>query len=337
MNFYYTDQAGEVIGPVSRAQLQQFVDADLLPPTTQVCYEGSEEWQPISAYIQRTKKPPTKAQPTPSQTAPSQTATVPARTSASPMKLFVAVFLAIVVAGGCLMAGWQLFLRDESAKPFTLSTSKANEGILERKGQLEGEVFVVTKGGQNYKLGLVATALYSLDTLKPYLDQKKKEADTELARLAPLIESAKAAKDSKETAERAAFEAELHANYSDPNRRPLEAAAEKARSERDAARNAYYDLLSERRHFLSGSYYFDALPEPIVTTQTNSDGKFAIEVPTKGQFAIAATAKRSVGDSTEHYYWLTQISLDGAPKKTIMLSNNNLTSEGSSDSLITTN
>ena len=99
---------------------------------------------------------------------------------------------------------------------------------------------------------------------------------------------------------------------------------------------AYYNLLHEQDKFVSGAFYFDGLPQPLVTTQTSSDGKFTIEIPTKGNFAMAANARRTVGDSTENYYWLIKVSLDGAAKRAIMLSNNNLTSEGSSDSLITT-
>ncbi|MEI7821024.1 MAG: DUF4339 domain-containing protein [Verrucomicrobiota bacterium] len=339
MNFYYTDQAGEVVGPVSRAQLQQFVDADVLPPTTQVCYEGSQEWQPIAAYIQRTTKPATKAQPILSQKAPLQKAVISAPTSASPMKLFVAVFVAIVVAGGCLMGGWYFFLQDKAPKPFTISTPTkpaAGEALFERKGELSGEAFIVTKGGQNYKLGLVPIALYSLETLKPHLDQKRQEAQSELTRLKPLMQAAKSDMDAKHNAERTAFDAYLRVNYSDPNKNALDAAHKEAGKQWETATSAYYSLLGQQSRLVSGAFYFSGLPEPLAKTQTNSDGRFTIEMPTKGKFAVAANAHRSVGDSTERYYWLISIALDGAAKKTTMLSNNNLTSEDAPDSLIFT-
>ncbi len=207
--------------------------------------------------------------------------------------------------------------------------------LHERKGQLEGEVFVVTKGGQNYKLGLVQIALFPMETLQPNLNRKKSEAEAKLQTLKPRLAAAKAEKELAERAERAALEAmrsaPLTAVYA-----PLADAVEKAHQHKDTASRIYDALLVEQRGYLLGRYYFDALPKPIVRTQTNSDGKFAIEVPTKQQFAIAATAERIVGDSTERYYWLIKVSLDGAPKKTIMLSNNNLSSEASPDSLIVT-
>jgi len=232
------------------------------------------------------------------------------------------------------MAAWSIFLRDHGAKPFTISTKPGNESILERKGQLEGEVFIVTQGGQNYKLGLVQIALYPMDTCRTSLDRKKSEANAALQVLKPKIAAAKAENDQANQAESTAFNAAL--NSSIQNRNALEAARDEARERQNATLDAYFELLGQQNSYTSDRFYFDALPEPLVTTQTNSDGRFTLEVPTKGQFVIAATGSRSVGDSTEHYYWLLKISLDGVAKKTIMLSNNNLTSERFPDSLLLT-
>ena len=207
---------------------------------------------------------------------------------------------------------------------------------FERKGDLEGEVFIVTRGSQNYKPGLVPIALYSLDSLKPYLEQKKQQAETEFARLGRLVDPAKSEMNAKEKARDAAFQAFLNAGNSDPNRPSLEAAYHQAKGQCELVARAYYFLLDAQSKFVSGAFYFDGLPEPLVTTQTNSDGKFTIEIPVKGNFVIAAHADRTIGNSTEHYYWLLKVSLDGAAKKAIRLSNNNLSSEGSSDSLIIT-
>jgi hypothetical protein len=209
--------------------------------------------------------------------------------SPSPLVLFFAVFLAIVCGGG-LLFGWDYFIREKNAKPYTLpapvTTESPAESVFERNGMLDGEVFIVTKGGQNYKLGLVSVGLYPLSAVKEYVDQKAKDANAELARLAPLLDSA--------------------------------------------------DLLEKSLNVSSGDYYFHDLPQPITATQTNSDGRFQIELPTKGDFVVAAQAHRTVGNWVERYYWLLKISLDGSQSKTIMLSNNNLSSERSPDQLIHT-
>jgi hypothetical protein len=57
INFYYTDESGNVAGPVTREQLQKLVDAGSTPENCQACYEGSEEWKPLSTYIHATPKP----------------------------------------------------------------------------------------------------------------------------------------------------------------------------------------------------------------------------------------------------------------------------------------
>ena len=253
--------------------------------------------------------------------------------SASPVVLFLSVFVAMILAGGLLLLGWQYFIREHSPKPFTLPTSTSSKSggpVFASKGVLEGEVFIVAKDAQNYKLGLVPVALYSLDTLKPYIDEKTKEANAELSRLKPLIDAAKAEMDRKDAAEHSAFEARLN-DYSDPNR---EAAHTRAVEQDTTAQTAYFTLLGDRDKVSSADFYFAELPQPIVATQTDSDGRFKIELPTKGQFVVAAIAQRSIGKSVEHYYWLLKVSLDGSSIKTIMLSNNNLSSEGSPDSLI---
>lgn len=110
MNFFYTDKDGEVVGPVTRERLQLLVDGDHLPSTTQVCYEGSQEWQPINTYLHQTARPPSK-----SQISGANPSAKPTAKSVSPAGFFAAVFLAIIVSGGSLMAVWHFFIRDKQS------------------------------------------------------------------------------------------------------------------------------------------------------------------------------------------------------------------------------
>jgi hypothetical protein len=316
----YVRRGGTTYGPYTEVQAREYLKQGVFAAEDLACREGESEWQPFSTIIPpQPTKPAATTRPA-SEHSRSTTATAqPARKLSTPLIVFGAIFLGLILAGGTLMIAWPTV-----------------ETLFERNRELSGEVFIVTKGGQNYKLGLVPIALYSLETLKRYLDQKKQQAQTELARLGPLVEAAKSEMDAKNKTKSAAFDAWLHSHYSDPNRSALEAARNEADKGWKAAMGEYYRLLSEQSKLASGAFYFVGLPEPLVTTQTNSDGKFTVEMPTKGNLAIAANAHRSVGDSTEHYYWLIKVSLGGAAKKAMILSNNNLTSEGSSDSLITT-
>lgn len=153
------------------------------------------------------------------------------------------------------------------------------------KGTLSGQVFVSTKGGENFKLGAVDVALFARDAIDVLLPGLKANADIKIQQLHSSVDSA--------------FSRKL---------------------------DRYY----------SGAFYFDFLGFPIQSAETDADGKFVIQVPQSGRFVIAAQAKRSVGDNTEHYYWLQPISLEGQQQLTQNLSNNNLTSATGTSSLIHT-
>jgi hypothetical protein len=122
------------------------------------------------------------------------------------------------------------------------------------KGTLSGQVFVSTKGGENFKLGAVEVALFARDAIDVLLAGLKTNADIKIQAL----------------------------------RRSVDASS-----------------------YISGAFYFGLLGFPIQRVETDADGKFVIQVPQSGRFVIAAQAKRSVGDDTEHYYWLQPISLEG--------------------------
>lgn len=161
------------------------------------------------------------------------------------------------------------------------------------KGTLSGQVFVSSKGGENFKLGAVEVALFSRDAI-----------DVLIAGLT---------------------------TYADIKTQALTRSA-------DAAQTASEQrvILKSRDSYYSGSFYFGSLSSAIQTAETDADGKFIIEVPRSGRFVIAAQAKRSVMQYTEHYYWLQPVSLEGQQQVTQNLSNNNLTSTTGGSSLMHT-
>jgi hypothetical protein len=146
------------------------------------------------------------------------------------------------------------------------------------KGTLSGQVFVSTKGGENFKLGAVQVGLFDRNGIDAFIKATKTYADIKIQGL---------------------------------NR---------------ASRDFYY----------TGAFYFALLQNPIQTAETDADGRFVIEGPQQGAFVIGAQAQRSIGDSTEHYYWLQPVSLGGQQKFSQNLSNNNLTSTPGTSSLIHT-
>ena len=121
-----------------------------------------------------------------------------------------------------------------------------------------------------------------------------------------------------------------------PNRESLRDSYNQAQQAAKRAGAEYRRLREARDFYYTGAFYFGLLLNPIQTAETDADGRFIIEVPQQGAFVIGAKAQRSVGDSTEHYYWLLPVSLGGQQKFSQNLSNSNLTSTTGTSSLIHT-
>jgi hypothetical protein len=70
MNYFYTDETGGVVGPVSREILQKLTDAGMTAPNCQACHEGSEHWRPLTAFVRPTEK--VQEKPLPAKSSPVQ-------------------------------------------------------------------------------------------------------------------------------------------------------------------------------------------------------------------------------------------------------------------------
>jgi hypothetical protein len=68
--------------------------------------------------------------------------------------------------------------------------------------------------------------------------------------------------------------------------------------------------------------------------KTDSDGKFSIPLDKSETVVLAAFATRRLVNTAENYSWLVKVSLDGQGSKRIFLSNDNLATTGSQDSLV---
>jgi hypothetical protein len=196
------------------------------------------------------------------------------------------------------------------------------------KGTLSGQIFVATKGGENAKLGAVQVLLFARDATDVLLAGLRSFADAKIQRLQFDIEAAAAA------AKQANAQTE-QAKASDATIAAKEA-INTAQKASDAAIGQFHDLLKKKDFYYSAAFYFRYLGFPVQTVETDAEGKFVLQVPQSGTFAIAAQASRTTGNDTEKYYWLQPISLEGQQQLTQNLSNNNLTSRTGSSSLIHT-
>ena len=187
--------------------------------------------------------------------------------------------------------------------------------LLSHDLTLDGEVFIITKGGESIKLGLVPIELISLPDLTSYLNQRMATATNEIARLEPLIKAA--------GEEYSRLVAVREAEFKQFNS-VLELPYTSASTDAESALTEYLELKAQRDHYYSADFYFEALPAPFRSTKTNRDGRFKIQVSPYGSYILAAFTSRLVGGSIERYYWLLPVNPHGESLGEITLSNENL-------------
>lgn len=264
---------------------------------------------------------------------------------------------------------WSLLL----TTAFLLGCSKGGlESIFGKsEGELKGEVFIVTKSAVNFKLGLVEVTAIPESEVNIYLERIREQVDTEIKRLKREIDAAEKrynqANELYVTKQRVFEEVQKllisKCGYTFAGPYPTrydsqglvdQVATVAARRECDVlnsefskAENEYHTALSdaaetgkvdtEKKEKLkalpTSEFYFERLPKGVVHAVTNADGKFTMTLPSTGRFALAAHSQREIFGSTEEYYWLIWASLDGEKSKSVMLTNKNLMTSQSPDSV----
>ena len=166
--------------------------------------------------------------------------------------------------------------------------------ILERG--LDGEIFIVTKGGATIRLALVEIRIISKETAIEFVKLKQKEFERERQRL--------------ETEGKNAI-IEINAE-SDPFKKELKSIG------------ALVPLKAKVAYLESDKFFFDGIPQGIFKTKTDSDGKFTLRVKRGSPGVLFAHGSRLVGGETEDYYWLLPIRLAVKNSTKISLNNGNL-------------
>ncbi|MGQ0430351.1 MAG: hypothetical protein ACT4UQ_10505 [Gammaproteobacteria bacterium] len=227
-------------------------------------------------------------------------------------------------------------------------------------GELSGEVFIVTQGGPSIKLGLVTVVAIPESEINKHIQERQLAARAFARGQEPKIAAAEKAVSDAQDALVAAQTARPKSD-SDGDTAYLaclqtSATRGECRDKRNSQRLSELrsivaqieqrkfvlknrlDELTELQAAVAGTnesaFYFQDLPAGFATAKSNSDGQFTMSVPTTGRFALAASASRRVIGNTEEYYWLVWESLEGKATKKVMLSNDNLTTSESSDSVL---
>lgn len=228
---------------------------------------------------------------------------------------------------------------------------------IAQDGELTGEVFIVTAGAQSIKLGLVTVVAIPEGEINNFIEQKKESAAKLLKTQEPVLQAAvnavadsqkaiTAAENANRMAASGAGNLYLKCLETSDTGRECRAVAQQFQREKQqnvgarkkelgALQAKLAKQLADRDYLETSDYYFTGLPAGIASAKTNADGLFTMKVPRDGRFALAARASRQVFGETEQYFWLVWASLDGEAGKRILLSNDNLTTVASPDSVIT--
>jgi len=161
------------------------------------------------------------------------------------------------------------------------------------KGTLSGQVFVSSKGGENFKLGAVQVALFSRDAVDILVAGLKTYADIKIQELT----------------------------------RAANAPPDTTREQEEilAKRDSYYSGLFYFSYLQSPIQSVETDADGKFTIEVLKQGAFVIAA--RAERYVGKEFIGEVGiDRTEHYYWLQPVSLNGQQQLTQNLSNNNLTS-----------
>jgi hypothetical protein len=208
-----------------------------------------------------------------------------------------------------------------------------------REGDLSGDVFIVTNGGENVKLGLVEVRAIPEEVIEGHVDRKKAAARQSLASVRADYERALDARSEAESTLRAIEQSDTGNKYlavwsiNAGSQTPIaewsgdiETAKQwqTARTRLKSANNDWYPWGERTSRWTSLEYYFTDLPAGEQVAKTDADGRFLMRLDRRRRYALAATATREVGGARETYHWLTWVSLDGKASGRVMLSNDNL-------------
>jgi hypothetical protein len=222
----------------------------------------------------------------------------------------------------------------------TICASIASATLAQGK-DINGQVFIVTRGAQAIKLALVQVSVFR----KPDIEAHIHDADTRLSDDRAKADAAvKEAIEALQRAKRAAAgsdhwlddDLKAHGPIKDVNdamRRGAVVGKKQGEAEKRirAAEGRLREANARRDFVYSAARYLEDLPAPLAIAKTDADGRFKVTAPDQEELAVVASSSRTVFDHLERYFWVVRL----APHDTTAtLSNDNLTSSGSGDSLV---
>ena len=170
-----------------------------------------------------------------------------------------------------------------------------------------GQIFIVTRGADNIKLGAVEVLLI-----------EQQQAHDLLRRKQPVIASTIASRQAAYKLAKDEHEKIFAAYSGDRTSTKLYQETVVAERRRDAAKEKHDE------NFPTGEDYFvDFSPAVVQKTFSDAEGRFSLTYSRDKSFALYAKAQRTVLNETERYYWLVNAPTNSESAQ-VFLSNNNL-------------
>ncbi|MGH8353098.1 MAG: hypothetical protein ACRERY_06145 [Pseudomonas sp.] len=182
--------------------------------------------------------------------------------------------------------------------------------------RVSGQIFVITRGGTSIPLGGVIITAHPLDIVQQALPAIYKQRAFDITHAAQrFIQLTHETEEKYKILKKA---------------RILSNAYKKADKEWLASISYRNNSLWKFVDSTAGKTYFDALPEPSKTLQSDAGGRFELDLPAHTTWVLSACASREIGETTENYCWFVISNLENE----ILLNNHNMFGTYSSDSLI---
>ena len=230
-------------------------------------------------------------------------------------------------------------------------------GCKPRETTLSGQIFIVTRGSENIKLGLVEVQLIEKQSVSEFLQKKQATIDSEIASRQRDYDLAR--ENLTKTNRSAEFMSVDETNYLAMNnsrknleiilnggkefvsiyrRNGLDQEATDQEKKLDetvseirvlcariiSVENAVVEAKARLEKTPTAEIYFENFSaDSFQKSLTDADGKFSLSYPRNKTYTMFAKAERLVGNTKEKYYWLLNAP-SNVEKAQILLSNNNL-------------
>ena len=195
-------------------------------------------------------------------------------------------------------------------------------GGCSQKREINGQVFVVTKGRENVKMGLVHIHAVSAEQLAPIAAELLKTC-----KQADLKERQALAEQLADLAALRQFETELGAlqpvGLNLPEFRAWREESAQRRSSVAARDTESTDSAATLERRIAS--LFARLPA--AAGKTDADGRFNLKLKSSGKVWLLAQAERTTGKDTERYFWAHAVK-DGRDTNPVLLSNDSLVERG---------